>query len=537
MTRIKTVYPADMVCHLWANGHGHDVRTSTGNVFTESGVLYSYGRHYAIGAFVTNSKGDRLLLWNSRGYSATTAQHTAKAYRALSVQQSRELVRVPELSGRSVGDIPGLAFACLMSARDPLQKCEKARDRLPVYMADAARWLTDARRLYEFAGMAKQARAVPVLAPDACKADAARIYSEMVRDEWIKNAATESENAARAFSLAESMASESGRYSARGIMRELSRAVRHIETGQNNLKRAGRGQSAKMRALLKQCQKMADQFGPLARAEELAQMRADIGDRVKNAVRELADYRRMRKARKFNNAALWAISKLKDEFPPKLADEKQARAIWGKRGPAELDYINAIISRGDRIGAFNSLARNIATVRDQIKNHHLSPDAAPVPNPRTLANYARAAGAESLPYWSAIVGPLVAECERIEKARADRIAQINADKIARWRAGESVTLPRDVGPLVRIVGDTVATSWGATVPLSHAARLLKLARIIQARGGQKFADGSGPSVGYFRVSFIGADFRIIIGCHEFSPDESENAARLIAESVNLETVN
>jgi hypothetical protein len=117
----------------------------------------------------------------------------------------------------------------------------------------------------------------------------------MVREELLKSSAGHYENAARAFELAGIMASELGRYSARAIVRELSRAVGQIGAGQDALKRAGLNPSAKLRALLKKCQIMADQFAPLARAEELQQMRADIGDRVKNAVQELGEYRRLRK--------------------------------------------------------------------------------------------------------------------------------------------------------------------------------------------------------------------------------------------------
>ncbi|MGV1017488.1 MAG: hypothetical protein ACOYBW_08935 [Fluviibacter phosphoraccumulans] len=537
MTRIKTVYAADMVCHLWANGHAHDVRTPTDNLFTKNGVLFSYGPHYAIGAHVKNGKGDTLILWNTRGYSSTTAQHTAKAWRALSVAQSRAVVRVPVLNRDTVGDFPGLAFACLMQAREPLQACEKARERLPVYIQHAARLLDDARRLYEFAGDKKRAALVPVLAPDAGKPEAALILADMTRADNLETGKKESERAGQSLQLAQLMESEAGRYTARGIAREIVRTVEHVRKARAAFEKAGKKAPRELVTIEKTARALGDKFAPLAHAEELQQMRIDIAGRVRATVQELAEYRRIRKAGKFNRAVLWAVDKLKTEYPPKYSDEKQARAIWGKDGPQMREYINSLITRGDRIGAFDTLARAVQTVGESVTAYTARPDIQPVPRGDYLARAVKTCGGTLPAYWAAKVNPLLSEVAKIESEHAARVLARNLEKIEQWRAGESVTLPRDVGPLVRIVGDTVATSWGAVVPLEHAARLLKLARAIQARGGQRFEHGDGPAVGFFRVSSIGADFRIVIGCHEFTPDESEHAARLIIAATSTTSTN
>ena len=536
MARIKTVYSSDMVCHLWANNHPHDIRTASDNLYTKNGALFSYGPHYVIGAFVKNNKGENLILWNSRGYSSTTAQHTSKAYRALTVEQSRELVRVPGLNRDNLGDFAGLAFATMMESRGPLQKCEKARENLPVYIQHAARLLNDARKLYEFAGDSKRAGAVPVLAMDAGKVEAAQILADMMRADNLEAGKKSQIDAGVSLRMVQQMDGDGGRYTARGIAREIVRTVDHVKRSRAAFEKAGKKAPRELATIEKAARVLGDKYGPLAHMEELAQMRADIGDRVKNAVQELGEYRRLRKTGKFNRAVLWAVDKLKSEYPPKFSDEKQARAVWGKNGPQMREYIFKIIERGDRIGAFDTLNRAVQTVREAVNAYTARPDIQPVPRGDYLARAVSMAGGAALPpFWAAIVNPLLSEVSEIEKQHAARIEAANAEKITKWRAGERVQLPRDVGPLVRVNGSTVETSWGAVVPLEHAARLLKLARAIQARGGQRFEHGDGPTVGHFRASYIGGDFRVIIGCHEFSPDESENAARLIVAATSTET--
>lgn len=65
-------------CHHWA--HGRDRRC--GNVFAESGVLYSYGHHFPIAERLSRGL-DRAYLVNPAGYSATTNKHQSCAMRAM----------------------------------------------------------------------------------------------------------------------------------------------------------------------------------------------------------------------------------------------------------------------------------------------------------------------------------------------------------------------------------------------------------------------------------------------------------------------
>ena len=128
-------------------------------------------------------------------------------------------------------------------------------------------------------------------------------------------------------------------------------------------------------------------------------------------------------------------------------------------------------------------------------------------------------------YWQTRAAAVV---DKIKAQRAEYAAAVlarNAEAIEQWRNGARVYLPSEAPTMARIRGDIVETSRGASVPLSHAARLVKIAERIAARGGSQWADGSGPMVGHYRVQSIGADFSAVIGCHKFDAAES---ARIIA---------
>ena len=151
---MKTVYPTDMVCHLWANRNAHNVRNSAGNVYTRGSVLYSYGQHHAIGAFLDSpaDDGKNLLLWNSGRTSNTTTRHASKAWFALSSVQRQSVTRVPDLNASLLADLPKLAAACISAAIGPLQKAVRARASKQYYLNTAKQYLDSARQIYLYVG-------------------------------------------------------------------------------------------------------------------------------------------------------------------------------------------------------------------------------------------------------------------------------------------------------------------------------------------------------------------------------------------------
>lgn len=73
------------LAHVWAQQNQPEGRSSDGRMFFDGPTLYSYGRHYAIAKFSTDRKGNPIVLFNSAGYSLSTATHTRYARAAVSI--------------------------------------------------------------------------------------------------------------------------------------------------------------------------------------------------------------------------------------------------------------------------------------------------------------------------------------------------------------------------------------------------------------------------------------------------------------------
>jgi hypothetical protein len=89
-----------------------------------------------------------------------------------------------------------------------------------------------------------------------------------------------------------------------------------------------------------------------------------------------------------------------------------------------------------------------------------------------------------------------------QQARAARLAA-NAAAIAEWRAGTRYNLPHDAtrdeagGALIRIKGDTLETSLGASVPLDHAIKVFRRVATCRAAGVPWHRNGDTIRVGNF----------------------------------------
>jgi hypothetical protein len=71
---MKKVYTNSVdVIHLFAQRSQNEARCS--NVFFNQNKIYSYGRHYLLGEFITNKKNDFAIMINDSGYSSTTSKH------------------------------------------------------------------------------------------------------------------------------------------------------------------------------------------------------------------------------------------------------------------------------------------------------------------------------------------------------------------------------------------------------------------------------------------------------------------------------
>ncbi len=126
-----------------------------------------------------------------------------------------------------------------------------------------------------------------------------------------------------------------------------------------------------------------------------------------------------------------------------------------------------------------------------------------------------------------------AERAYAERRRTDRLEA--AEKIVLWRAGSISThqLPwaarslDDGSAMVRVVGDVLETSQGASVPLCHAIRVFRRVAACKASGMDWHRNGDTIRVGQFQVDAINADGSFRAGCHTFAWSEIEALASSI----------
>jgi hypothetical protein len=116
-----------------------------------------------------------------------------------------------------------------------------------------------------------------------------------------------------------------------------------------------------------------------------------------------------------------------------------------------------------------------------------------------------------------------------DRAKAEKQAQERAGRIEAWRNGGAPLWRADLDAmpcaLLRVVGDTLQTSHGASVPLRDAKRLFAL--ISQdMRSHVRRAWEHGFRVGNYTLSHISENGDFRVGCHTI---EYKEAARLAAE--------
>lgn len=125
--------------------------------------------------------------------------------------------------------------------------------------------------------------------------------------------------------------------------------------------------------------------------------------------------------------------------------------------------------------------------------------------------------------------------EREERQRAQRFVdrQHQNPVIVAWLKGASQP-PQFYGrshtlayrPFVRVKGEVVETSWGATVPLGHALEAFHLAAKCRAKG-KAFDPGLKTiKVGDFTLRRIGPTGNLVVGCHDIPFRHMQIAARL-----------
>ena len=101
------------------------------------------------------------------------------------------------------------------------------------------------------------------------------------------------------------------------------------------------------------------------------------------------------------------------------------------------------------------------------------------------------------------------EAEEIARRQAEALARLSRrDKVRAWMRGEPVHVRTPV-PMVRVVGDRVETTWGASASLADALAAYRAAKACRRAG--RAVDG--PQVDQWGRASIDAKGTITVGCH------------------------
>lgn len=545
MARIKSVYSSDMVAHLWANRVSHDVRTSTDSLHTRGGNLHSYSQGYLIGAFMDAPKsGPALILWNAGSHSPTTTGHSALAWRALTSAQRAGSVRVPALYERAVKSPEGiyaLGDLCVKAAVNSILQAQKARGRRANYIQEARAHLESARAIWTYTGHKKSVAGLPDLPIDVDKAGADDVLKYIGAAEFKAEAAALMVKAKECLASAKDTASQYARpeadsyFTARRVCDIAVASVRACDGAAGKLKSAGARMPASLHMVKREADAIVDTHSPAALAEGVALDLAELKDTIRRVKAALAQVgREKRKSDKFYKFQYSrnSLSYAAERMPSGAHLDAAGLQYWPnpKERAARVAEIAALNARVARITAGNGLKIAIDQTAATLENYReaMATGARSWPvvnavNGLRRAVKAGAGGTGPGEYWADKAAALITACGIVASEEAARARVLNAEVIQKWRAGEAVRVPHEVPAMIRVKGEIVETSKGASVPLSHALRLVRIAQRVAAQGGCDYLKNDGPAVGYFRVNSISADMGAVIGCHEISPEEAARA--------------
>lgn len=540
MSRIRQVWPRAQVAHLWANASQDSARDAGHNFYFVGPALYSYGSHFVIAYRYQRADGSAFFILNADTYSMSTTRHQYDARRAIPgycdkvfigglnsnkfsgqgwraalmrealAQAGREYAKGAETARRSgkrygfAGEADVRIDAAVMVAR--------------AVLADKASAADDKRAARATLKTADKARAIKWSGGDnkAEKAALASLAALLVRDEMRADFNNKIE---RVRSLAEYATLENC---------SASRAEQHARDAINvadHARELANRYKFKM-PRLPDLSAILTSVEPAARAERLARLESGARRNLTYAehyAREGQDSAHM--------AECWARAVIEaqreamadgTELAAWMIERAQKLLVRSHRAQRLAEYNtgaieSAIASAASFAGA--DRARDAAREYKRAISYHAKMCEA-------FADYPRHPNARGL----ADMLPHVEEARAYVANIAAMIERENAQTIAAWRAGERVNVPYDVGPLLRVVGQTVESSQGAIIPASACPRLW---RVIEARrNGEDVSRLYGMHVGPFTLNEIREDGSAVIGCHEIAYAE----LRAAAAALNLENV-
>lgn len=124
------------------------------------------------------------------------------------------------------------------------------------------------------------------------------------------------------------------------------------------------------------------------------------------------------------------------------------------------------------------------------------------------------------------------ETKRNYRTRLRELAARDARAVElrkQWLAGESVMAGTfdapSGGPALRVYGNELQTSWGASVPLEHAIKAFRFVKLCKESGRTFARNGKTIRVGHFQVDRIDSTGDFVAGCHSFKWSEVARVAK------------
>lgn len=469
------VFNNSMTAHVWAQQSQDSGKSNNGNFYFTGPTLYSYGSHFVVGHIMP----DGVALLNGDSYSISTSGHQ---YDARAAVRGRYFT-VPRLTK---------LVELIRYARD-LRSAE-TRKRIREFVLDgmAHHRLDDDAAAYLLG-------VVGLRSVDAIKREAARLVA---REAKAREAKKRSAALAvlqdftgpaddRAFRL--HVLARLGQWSDAGqVLETMARDVRsamRVLGKAGTPKRLWAASQARLKALPPASELEAAKGAHFARASMRGRIQA---------------YRR-------------AVNQLRHDCATRLA----IQAAGGQETPQNVRDVDSALNN-----LFHAAGGILASGR------YVS-DAQKAAMARLREAIGPVQEATRTQYYDTLAAQR--ERDRIERERSE------AERRANWFAGlpsswsgrkesgaayiRATGVQRDESGA--IIGGTLETSQGATVPLCHAIRVFRFVKKCRETGTDWRTNGKVIRVGHFQVDSISATGDFVAGCHRFDwSDIAELAASL-----------
>jgi hypothetical protein len=123
-----------------------------------------------------------------------------------------------------------------------------------------------------------------------------------------------------------------------------------------------------------------------------------------------------------------------------------------------------------------------------------------------------------------------AEGQRSQRREENMLRRMEEqkDEIAKWITRERTQSIYGVPyAYLRLEGELVETSQGASAPLAHVKKAIAFWRVLREAGKAWETNGHTVHLGGFKLDRIAEDGMVVAGCHRFQASEVERFAKLI----------